>query len=333
MRVSSAQIFDGGTLGILNNQAGLFKTQNQLSTGRRVLAPEDDPVAAAQALVTEQAKGVNARYIENQGTARDQLRYTETKLVAARNALQEVLSRAQQAGNATMGDSDRLALAHDVDRRLEELVAVANTQDGLGRYIFAGFQTGSAPFSVSANVPGPTAPAGGPFYQFDINNRHVTYSGDTGARELQVDSSRIMNIGENGNDVFMRIRDRQGNLVDRSVFDAVRNLSEVLKSPISTTPALQAAYSNNVAAAIGDVTAGLDNILTAQSAVGARLAELDSLTSASEDVNLQYQSTLSGLQDLDWASAITQLQRQQMTLEAAQQSYARISGLTLFNVL
>jgi flagellar hook-associated protein 3 FlgL len=56
MRVSTAQMFDTGTAGILNNQSTLFKIQNQLSTGRRVLTPADDPVASAQVLIATQSK-------------------------------------------------------------------------------------------------------------------------------------------------------------------------------------------------------------------------------------------------------------------------------------
>ena len=51
MRVSTSQIFDAGTRNLIDGQSALYKTQNQLSTGRRVLTPDDDPVAAAQVLL------------------------------------------------------------------------------------------------------------------------------------------------------------------------------------------------------------------------------------------------------------------------------------------
>ena len=60
MRISTSQIFDAGALGIQNGQSGLFKLQNQLSSGRKVLTPKDDPVAAAQALVVTQSRDVNS---------------------------------------------------------------------------------------------------------------------------------------------------------------------------------------------------------------------------------------------------------------------------------
>ncbi len=69
MRVSTSQIFDSGYRGIGGNQFDLFKLQNHLSTGRRMLAPEDDPVAAAQALVVTQSQSVNGQYLANQADA------------------------------------------------------------------------------------------------------------------------------------------------------------------------------------------------------------------------------------------------------------------------
>ena len=61
MRISTSQIFDSGALGIQNGQGALFKLQNQLSSGRKVLTPKDDPVAAAQALVVTQSRDVNSQ--------------------------------------------------------------------------------------------------------------------------------------------------------------------------------------------------------------------------------------------------------------------------------
>jgi len=67
--------------------------------------------------------------------------------------------------------------------------------------------------------------------------------------------------------------------------------------------------------------------------VGSRLKELDTLDSAGDDLDLQYASTLSGLQDLDVVKAISQFSQQQTTLQAAQKSFTAMSGLSLFNYI
>ncbi|WP_353850599.1 hypothetical protein [Janthinobacterium sp.] len=67
--------------------------------------------------------------------------------------------------------------------------------------------------------------------------------------------------------------------------------------------------------------------------VGSRLKELDTLDSAGDDLDLQYASTLSGLQDLDMVKAISLFSQQQITLQAAQKSFTSMSGLSLFNYI
>lgn len=146
MRVSTSQIYDTGKLGILNNQASLYKTQNQLSTGRRVVTPEDDPVAASQALVVTQSKSVNAQFKDNQGAAKTQLSLSSSILGNVSDVMQSVLEKVVQAGNDTLGTSDRKAIATELQAQLDNMVSLANSQDGSGKYVFAGFQTQTMPF-------------------------------------------------------------------------------------------------------------------------------------------------------------------------------------------
>ena len=74
-------------------------------------------------------------------------------------------------------------------------------------------------------------------------------------------------------------------------------------------------------------------MLSVRAEVGSRLKELDTLDSAGDDLDLQYASTLSGLQDLDMVKAISLFSQQQITLQAAQKSFTSISGLSLFNYI
>ena len=68
MRISTAQIFDSGTRGIGRNQSDLYRLQNQMSSGRKMLTPADDPVASSQALILTQSKEVSAQFLRNQDT-------------------------------------------------------------------------------------------------------------------------------------------------------------------------------------------------------------------------------------------------------------------------
>ncbi len=194
MRISTSQIYSSGALGIQRNQSELVKLQNQLSSGRRIVSPEDDPVAAAQALVVTQSKEVNAQYLENQGSASAQLGFLDNQLTALTGLLHNVRERVVQAGNTTLNNSDRQSIATELQSRLEEMMGLANSQNGAGEYLFSGYQGGVRPFALNA--------AG-----------VVAYSGDDGARLLQVSQSRQMQISVDGNDLFMNAKGGNGSFV------------------------------------------------------------------------------------------------------------------------
>ena len=92
-----AQIFDSGFKGINRNQYEVFRLQNQLSTGRRVLTPQDDPIAAAQALVLTQAQSVAEQHLTNQEDAQNKLGVAENQLNALGDLLQNVREKLVQA--------------------------------------------------------------------------------------------------------------------------------------------------------------------------------------------------------------------------------------------
>jgi flagellar hook-associated protein 3 FlgL len=74
-------------------------------------------------------------------------------------------------------------------------------------------------------------------------------------------------------------------------------------------------------------------VLAVTASVGTRLRETEAVTTASEDLDLNYETRLSQLRDLDYARALSDLTFQQMHLEAAQKSFVRIAELSLFNLL
>jgi flagellar hook-associated protein 3 FlgL len=74
-------------------------------------------------------------------------------------------------------------------------------------------------------------------------------------------------------------------------------------------------------------------VLNVRAEVGARLSMLDDVQAAREDFNVEVQRNLSNLQDIDYAEAISRMNRQMLGLQAAQQSYTRVSQLSLFNYL
>jgi flagellar hook-associated protein 3 FlgL len=319
MRISTSMIFNNGTNGIQNLQSDWYKLQNQMSTGRRILSPADDPIGASEALLVSQSQGVNQQFLDNQATARSQLNYVETTLGSVTDNMLSIVELASDAGNTTYSAAQRSMVAEELKQRMSSLVGLANTRDGTGLYIFSGYQSTTEPFQIN------TAAAAGVAHSLGANT-YVNYSGDAGKTELQVSASKTMATAESGLDAFVQVKDAQGVVTTKSLFDGVQNMVEILDG---TRPYTTADYTQ----ALKDINTSLNHVATVRASVGARLNALDSLTSAGEDVGVLYDTRLSELQDLDYTKAISDFSRVQMQLEAAQLTFKQTSQMSLFNIL
>jgi flagellar hook-associated protein 3 FlgL len=118
----------------------------------------------------------------------------------------------------------------------------------------------------------------------------------------------------------------------QSVFTTITNLIATLRAPADGSNG-KAALANGLNTASSNMKNALDNVLTVQASVGSRMKELDNLDSTGDDLDIQYQTTLGDLQDLDMVKAISLFSQQQQTLQAAQMSFKTMSGLSLFNYI
>lgn len=299
MRISTQMLFETGAARIGDVQSSLYKTQQQVSSGRNILTPADDPVGAARVLDVTQSQSINTRYGVNRQRANDALSEVEVTLTGVTALLQDVHTTVVAAGNGTLGDTERAFQATELRGRLDQLLGLANTRDATGNYLFSGFKTDTPPFVQTLTG--------------------AQYQGDQGQRLVQVDATRQMAVSNTGQTVF------QGGGQD--MFKTLTDLIARLETP--GTVGLSAALATGK----NNLELALDNVLTIRASVGTRLQEIDSLNTTGEDRGLQYSQILSELQDLDYTEALTRLSQQQTTLEAAQRSFVTISSLSLFNFL
>jgi flagellar hook-associated protein 3 FlgL len=464
MRVSTNTIFEAGVRAINNQTASLLNIQQQISAGKRILTPSDDPVAAARALEVTQATTIIDQFKLNQENAEGALGLEEANLISATDLIGRVRELTVQAGNTLLSSSDRKALAFELRSRFDELMGIANATDGSGQYMFAGYMGTTRPFGGTVdeineiNIAAPTG------------NVEVNYNGDEGQRRLQVATGRYLEVSDSGTAIFKYVKEGNGTFVtgyqkdltmkptnvgtgmidagsitspttwnnltnknfeikfalDRSVspattyydvYDTTTGVSQITggASPFVPTPvvpltpaaltglrvyhdgqpiqlpnlgisvlitgapsdnannlaapallydgftiapsesksvfktiaqlvhtletgttqnaAATAILANDVGFALSNLDQSTDSILRTRAGIGARMKEVESLGSVNEDLKLQYQQTLAQLQDLDYAKTITDLTRKQTDLQAAQQSFSRISGMSLFNYI
>jgi flagellar hook-associated protein 3 FlgL len=116
--------------------------------------------------------------------------------------------------------------------------------------------------------------------------------------------------------------------VNENIFKTVSDLIGALNTPVAG-----ANLSNSLLHSVNQLDNALNNVLNTRVTLGLRLNEVDALDAAGEDLGLQFKKTLSELQDTDYNKAISDLSQQQMSLQAAQQSFVKVTGLSLFNYL
>lgn len=183
IRISSQQVFEGGVNRLQDLNSGLQKTQEQVSTGKKVNRPSDDPVAAARILKLDQEVAQVSQYQRNVNLATNRLQQEESTLADVTDLIQRVRELTVQAGNATLSSQDRTSVAAELRQRVEQLAALANTRDASGEYIFSGFKGGTQSFAQ--NVSG-----------------NWVYQGDEGQRKLEVDNGVAVAISDNGKKIF-----------------------------------------------------------------------------------------------------------------------------------
>jgi len=190
MRISSSAIYDTNVNKLNQQQGKLLHTQQQLASGRRMLTPADDPFASARALEVSQSDSANAQFVTNRNAAKHSTAMAESILQSVTSLLQDVRTATVGDGSGVLTKSDKMSLATDLRGRYEELIGLANSTDGLGNYLFSGYQGRTTPFVKDS---------GG-----------IQYVADDGQRMIQVDSSRQLATSDSGADIFMRIKNGNG---------------------------------------------------------------------------------------------------------------------------
>jgi flagellar hook-associated protein 3 FlgL len=190
LRVSTNTLYRTGEQNILDRQSELLAAQTQLSSGKRINSPSDDPLGAADATSIRSGISQFRQFKDNQDHARYLLNLGESSLAGIIGSVQDVMERLVQAGNGSLSDNERASLATDLEGTLARMVGLANSTDGAGGYLFAGSRENTAPFAQSGNT--------------------VTFSGDQILQKLEVANNRFQQVKFSGDALFLKIRAGNG---------------------------------------------------------------------------------------------------------------------------
>ncbi|NVK01220.1 MAG: flagellar hook-associated protein FlgL [Oceanospirillaceae bacterium] len=120
---------------------------------------------------------------------------------------------------------------------------------------------------------------------------------------------------------------------DTNILNAMLDTFDALQTPVQGDPEALKAYNSQMARMLDQLTEAQDRISESQANLGARMNSLDNAEYSNTDFKLLTESTLSSIQDLDYASASTELAKRQLALEASFASFAKIQGLSLFDYI
>lgn len=408
MRVSTSQVYNVANTSMLDAQAAINKTQQQISTGREVLTPADDPVAATKIMQLNQVLAQDAQFQKNIDLAENKLSLEEVGLQSMVNLLQRVRELTVSAGNtATLSPAEYSSLAVEIDVRIDEAIGLMNSQTANGEYVFSGFKGQTQPF---------VADGGGGFI----------YQGNEGQQEIQISVATTIPVSDSGKKIFVDIESSQnrvsasplesnqsnpavsingaevfdqelyddfypqdmqvtfsngpafeytiteptsgkvivaatpynagenieangvrfrmlGTPVDgdafrvdstntQSILSTLGDLSNAMKA-VDGSPESYEEITRVVANTLGNLDNAITNVSSVEAEIGTRQNTLISTKDMNLDIELFNKEVLSDLQDVDFAEAATRLEMQSFILQAAQQSFVKVSGLSLFNFL
>ncbi len=276
-----------------------------MASAKKIVRPSDEPDRASAVLRIKSIVDRQDRHLEALVATKNRLGSEEGALTDSADLLARIKELSIQAANDTYDPANREVIAIEIDGMREQLLSLANARDSMDNYLFAGTRVQVRPF------------------QPDETGK-IEYVGDQTRTDVKVGDHRDLSVNRSGTDVFRSLvrppKTPNGEAERVGFFDSLQQL----------TVAIRKGDNNGMQRGLGEVDQMIKGIAFSISEVGtaSRVAEMQ--TAMVEETQLQMKTVLSDVQDLDYAEAVTRMQKQVMALEAAQRSFAQISRLSLF---
>jgi flagellar hook-associated protein 3 FlgL len=302
MKISTSFLFDRATERMSTIQNKLATTQAQMAVSKQILSPSAAP---DQAAAIQRLKGEVQRQESNMRTMDVAMRrYTaeETALSASNDILIRLKELGIQGANDTLAPDDRKAISVEMKALRDQLLSLGNTRDDSGNYLFSGTRVNTPAFAEDATGK-------------------VLYQGDQTQTRIPAGVERTVQFTRAGTDVFSRVVRENGQSV--GFFDALDQM-------IAGTNSSQ---TSKVQQGIADITQMHNSLTLSQAQNGSDQTVVQSQRDVLDEAALRFKSTLSEIEDLDYAEAVTRMNKEMMALEAAMGSFAKVSGLTLFDYI
>ena len=306
MQISTGLLFDRASAQMSALQNDLAKSQAQVSTQKQVLTPSDAPDQAAVITRLKSLIGKQESYSKTLDSVQARLNNEATSLSSASDILIRIKELAIQVNNGTNGDIGRTVIATEMKGLRDQLLSLGNSTDATGNYVFSGTKVRTVAFQENA--------AG-----------TVSYGGDQTEISVAVGEHRTVAINRPGTQAFVSVvrTDSDGVSTGTGFFQALDDLIAGVKAADSTV----------MQRGLTEVDSLHRGVVLAQANSGTDMKVVEQQSASLDDTQLTLTVALSSFEDLDMAKAITQMQKQMLSLEAAQSSFAKISQMSLFAYL
>jgi flagellar hook-associated protein 3 FlgL len=293
MRVTNRMISDRALASLSRQGEAVSHAQEQVTTGKRIVKPSDDPAGARRAVRLRDSLAQTKQYLRNIDTASAQMKAADAAFDVASDAVLRAKELAVQASNGSLTASDRAAITKEVEQLARTLVGQAATKSGTD-YVFSGFRTDRAPFAE--------APAGSATVS--------AYAGDSGSIKARIGPGVSVGINVTADVAF------------KPALDALAVLHADLLAGKAPSTATSSALDT-----------GFTALSNARTDLGARENRIEQAQTGLGDLEIAATSLLSNLEDTDFAEAITELNSRQTAYEAAVKSTSKILTTSLLDYL
>lgn len=306
MKISSNQYYDVLTKQLAKQQESIGELQTQLATGKKTAVPSSDIESSLEGLSIKSVLQRQAAYETNLSYVKDRLTIEESVVSSFQDYAYRLKDLAISASSGTYSATDITFMEAEAAGILDEMISLANTKDSQNAYIFAGSATNTQPFQTQADGS-------------------VAYKGNNAELKIQVDSGYQVKINSAGASLAGQIErtEADGTVSNKDVFAATLDFISALGSNTKT-----------------DINRAIDEFDSLGNQVGGQIANLgirqnllEERLEIIEEKKTVYEQLLSSVEDTDYSEAITSLSSDMLALEAAQNTFAKVTQMSLFNFL
>ena len=301
MRVTNTMIANTATRNVLNAGYKFMQIQEQMSSGKKVNRPSDDPVSMAKILSCRQGLSQATQYMRNIDHADHLLRQSDAALSALETQLTRARTLAEQMSTGTYTEEQRKIVAEEINSIRSQLVQIANTQVN-NKYIFAGTgtvkpafvsDTGTPPDNMVYDVP-PSIP--GNATDKDINAvigpNMLLPTNIPGANIFQPDGAQIQGNGTT------------------DIFRVLQDLEEALLGTLPVTP--PQTHDDVIANSLVLLRGITENVESQRAVLGARINVLESTKYYWQDFKLTMEDHLTAIEEISLEEVITELSMREL---------------------